>query len=158
MNPGVVEAVELMTLVLCERRVREAALDTQAFAMHGLPAFPTSSPLAAALVAAAWLNRREKLTLDDQGQPAALNVLSDLPPIEFGFRGAKEAWSAELVAYLQHTAGGQPDAYRKRRSADLAELKTWGVPAESDIADLLEIHREDGGVGTQVGAEAGGAR
>ncbi len=153
-NPGVVEAVELMTLVLCERRVREAALDSQAYALNGLPAFPTSSPLAAALVAAAWLNRRVKLTLDDRGQPVALNVLSDLPPIEFGFRGAKEAWSAELVAYLQHTAGGQPDAYRTRRSTDLAELKTWGVPAESDIAALLEVHREDGGPDPMFGLSA----
>ena len=71
MNPGVVEAVELMTLVLCERRVREAALDTQAFAMHGLPAFPTSSPLAPALGAAACRTRRVKLHLAAQGQPAS---------------------------------------------------------------------------------------
>lgn len=153
-NAGVVEAVELMTLVFCERRVHAEALNTQAYAMHGLPAFPSSSPLAAALVAAAWLNRRVKLTLDDQGQPAALNVLSDLPPVEFGFRGTKETWSAELVAYLQHTAGGQSGAYRTRRATDLADLKTWGVPAESDIADLLEVHREDGGPDPMFGLSA----
>lgn len=144
-HQGVVESVELMTLVLCERRVQEAALEAGRYERDGLPALPTSSQLAAALIAAAWLNRRVKLTLDAKGQPFALNVLSDLPPLEFGFRGPKEARAAELVAYLQHTSGGGPaGAYRQKRLQGLSDLESWGMPSDSDIDALLQVHREDG--------------
>ena len=145
-HQGVVEIVELMTLVFCERRVRDDALDDTSFTLEGMLRLPTSSQLAASLVAAVWLNRRVKLALDDTGQLQAVNILSDLAPTEFGFKSPKEACAAEVATYLHHAVGGVAGAHRDHRAHALQAMKRNGVPADQDILDMLEEFRADGGV------------
>lgn len=145
-HQGVVEIVELMTLVFCGRRVRDDALDDTSFTLDGMLRLPTSSQLAASLVAAVWLNRRVRLALDDTGQLQAVNILSDLAPTEFGFKSPKEAFAAEVAAYLHHALGGVAGAHRSHRAHALQAMKHQGVPADRDILDMLEVFRADGGV------------
>ncbi len=151
---GVVELVELMTLFLCERRVKNDPLKYEAYSVEGLLRLPTSSQLAASLVAAVWLERRLKVVLDDKGRPRALNVLSDIYHPPFGFRTHKDAYSAELVAYLQCMVGGEAGS-RKARDREVTDMLQWGLPAEDDIEKILNSHRREDGLDPMFGLAGG---
>lgn len=150
----VVEIVELMTLVFCERRVRIDTLKKGAFTLDGMLRLPTSSQLVAGVVAAIWLKRRVRLTLDDKGEVCAMNIVSDIPPVEFGFNTPNEAIVAELSAYLRHGRGGHSGTYRATRQASLQTMKEKGVPADQDIDHMIKEDRKVHGVDPILGFRA----
>ena len=159
----VVELVELMTLVLCERRVR-ADIEDQKLLAQDAPAgdllvLPMDNRLAASMVAAAWLGLHVKLVLDESGQPSALNLLSDLPPLAFGWTDARQAAKAEVMAHLGHVRGGDRHCPESARLDQLGVVKRRGVLRDDDLDDLLQVHVERGGArpafGFQQGASAG---
>lgn len=150
----VVELVELMTLVFCERRVRKDTLKKRAFTLDGMLRLPTSSQLVAGVVAAIWLKRRVRLTLDNNGDVCAMNIVSDIPPVEFGFNTPNEAIVAELSAYLRHGRGGHSGTYRATRQASLQTMKEKGVPADQDIDHMIKEDRKVHGVEPILGFRA----
>lgn len=155
----VVELVELMTLVLCERRVREDIEDRKLLAqtapVDDLLVLPMDNRLAAGMVAAAWLKLHVKLVLDESGQPAALNLLSDLPPQEFGWTDARQAAKAEVIAYLGHVRGGDRHCPASARRDQLGVVKRRGVLRDDDLEDLLQTHVERGGARPAFGFQQG---
>lgn len=137
---SVVEVVELMTLVLCERRIEAAGFDPAGMEESGLLVVPMADRLAASLVAAAWLKCRVKMSVDAKGRPLVLNLLTDLPPVEFGWRDVQQAHSAELLAYLNHSRGGGT-AFFSSRKQELETVQRRGLQDEADISDMLAAAR-----------------
>jgi hypothetical protein len=150
----VVKIVELMTLVFCERRIRTDTLKKGAFTLDGMLRLPTSSQLVAAVVAAIWLKCRIRLTLDNNGDVCAMNIVSDIPPVEFGFNTPNEAIVAELSAYLRHGRGGHTGTYRANREVLLHAMKEKGVPADQDIYPMIKENRKVSGVDPILGFRA----
>ena len=163
----VVELVELMTLVLCERRIQTEVEDQKLLAQTApagdLLVLPMNNRLAAGMVAAVWLKLHVKLVLDESGQPAALNLLSDLPPQEFGWTDARKAAKAEVMAHLGHVRGGDRHCPESARLDQLGVVKRQGVLGDSDLGDLLQLHVKRGGArpafgfpqGANVGLDSG---
>ncbi len=159
----VVELVELMTMVLCERRIQQDIEDKQPLAPAApagdLLVLPMNNRLAACMVAAAWLKLHVKLVLDASGKPAALNLLSDLPPQEFGWTDAQQAVKAEVMAHLNHVRGGDRHCPESARLDQLGVVKRRGVLRDDDLDDWLQVHVERGGArpafGFQQGANVG---
>ena len=147
---SVIEVVELMTLVLCERRIQkeiqEKKLLEQTVTEQGhVLVLPMENRLAACMVAAAWLQLRVKLVLDESGQPTALNLLTDLPPQEFGWTDARDAAKAEVMAYLNHVRGGEVHRLPSARRDQLAVVGRRGVLSDDDLNDHLQVHVSKGG-------------
>lgn len=148
-HPTVVEVVELMTLVLCERCIQEEQLKQKDHEKEGLLTLPMNNHLAASLVAAAWLQFRVKPVLDDSGNPVALNVLDDLPPQEFGWNDGRQAAKAELMAYLNHVGGGgevyRPESIRHQQLAAEKEDTDDGTHiSDKRLKDFLKVHADEG--------------
>lgn len=159
----VVELVELMTLVLCERRVRadieDQKLLAQAAPTGDLLVLPMDNRLAASMVAAAWLGLHVKLVLDESGEPSALNILSDLPPLAFGWTDVREAAKAEVMAHLRHVRGSERHCPESARLDQLGGVQRQGILRDDDLEDRLQVHVKRGGArpafGFQQGASAG---
>lgn len=164
LHRSVIEVVELMTLVLCEQGVQKEVKEKKFLGQSGQEksdwlVVPMENRLAACMVAAAWLQLRMKLVLDESGYPAALNLLTDLPPQEFGWTDAKQAAKAEVMAYLNHVRGGE--AYRSSltRREQLEVVKRRKVISDEYLDEDLQDYVSKGGAmptfGLQKGMPAG---
>lgn len=156
----VVELVELMTLVLWERRILEKAPAVQTGS--DVPMLPLNAPLAASLIASAWLNVNVRIVLDDKGQLCVLNTLSDAKPSEWG--NPTKAIRAEIGAFL-HAYGsvGRAEGYDAFRNAKRQRMNhmrndpNGGVPSVDLLRSRLKLHRNQGRPEPMVAAQSGAA-
>lgn len=156
----VVELVELMTLVLWERRILDIAPPAQVGS--SVPMLPLNAPLAASLIASAWLNVNVRIVLDGQGRLCVLNTLSDAKPSEWG--NPTKAIRAEIGAFL-HAYGhiGRAESYDAFRNAKRQRMRQMrndpdsGVPSAELLRVRLEQHRQQGRLEPMVAAKSGAA-
>lgn len=156
----VVELVELMTLVLWERRILEKVPAAQTGS--DVPMLPLNAPLAASLIASAWLNVNVRIVLDDKGRLCVLNTLSDAKPSEWGH--PTKAIRAEIGAFL-HAYGsvGRAEGYdafrnaKRQRMNHMRDDPNGGVPSVDLLRSRLKLHRSQGRPEPMVAAQSSAA-
>lgn len=123
-------------LVACERRVNDRCRD------EGLEKVPNdmrigvAQQLAAAVIAAVWSGNGLRLRFDDKDrEPEVVNLMQDVPPVEFGFQDAKECVMAELQAMIKPST---IDLNSRDRLAALRQIREHGVQSEDFLVAQLE--------------------